>query len=288
MGGFTADLTGKTALVTGAARGQGRAHALTLARNGADVIAIDIADQIATTPYPLATMDDLHVTAKEIESLDRRVLPIQADVRSQEELDDAVARGLAEFGGIDIVIANAGILGVGSFWELTEAEWSDVVDTNLSGVWRTAKAVAPHMIERRSGSIVMTSSINGLEPAMIYAHYTAAKHGVIGLMRSVALELAQFGVRCNAVCPGVVDTAMVNWQGVYDMMAGHENGSRDEANGALGHFHALKGVGFLDPQLIADAALWLVSDGAAAVTGVAVPVDAGHLMLPGFNPAPVA
>jgi SDR family mycofactocin-dependent oxidoreductase len=288
MGGFNADLTGKTALVTGAARGQGRAHALTLARNGADVIAIDIADQIATTPYQLATMNDLRVTAKEIESLGRRVLAIQADVRSQEELDDAVARGLAEFGGIDIVIANAGILGVGSFWELTEDQWSDVVDTDLSGVWRTAKAVAPHLIERRSGSIVMTSSINGFEPAMVYAHYTAAKLGVIGLMRSVALELAQFGVRCNAVCPGVVDTEMVNWQGVYDMMAGHENGSRDEANGALGHFHALKGAGFLDPQRVADAALWLVSDGASAVTGTAVPVDAGHLTLPGFNPAPVA
>jgi SDR family mycofactocin-dependent oxidoreductase len=288
MGGFTADLTGKTALITGAARGQGKAHALTLARNGADIIAIDIADQIASTPYPLATMEDLQVTAKEVDSLGRRVLPIQADVRSQEQLDDAVASGISEFGAIDIVIANAGILGVGSFWELTEADWSDVIDTNLSGVWRTAKAVAPHMIERRSGSIVMTSSINGLEPAMIYAHYTAAKHGVIGLMRNVALELAQFGVRCNAVCPGVIDTGMVNWQGVYDMMTGHENGSRDEASGALTHFHALKGAGFLDPQRIADAALWLVSDGASAVTGAAVPVDAGHLVLPGFNPAPVA
>jgi SDR family mycofactocin-dependent oxidoreductase len=288
MGGFAADLTGKTALVTGAARGQGKAHALTLARNGADVIAVDIADQIASTPYPLATMDDLQATAKEVESLGRRVLPIQADVRSQEQLDEAVASGIAEFGAIDIVIANAGIWGLKYFWELTEADWTDVIDTNLSGVWRTAKAVAPHMIERRSGAIVMTSSINGLEPGMLYAHYTAAKHGVIGLMRNVALELAQFGVRCNAVCPGAVDSGMTNWQGAADMMTGQVGGSREDALVALTHYHALKGHGILDPQVVADAALWLVSDGASAITGVALPVDAGHMILTGFNPAPVA
>lgn len=282
-----ANLEGKVALVTGAGRGQGRSHALTLARNGADIIAVDIADQIDTVPYGLSTPDDLAQTASEIEALDRRVLSVQADVRSQEQLDAAVSGGLAEFGQIDILIANAGIWGMVPFWEITEAQWGNVIGTNLSGVWRSAKAVAPHMIERKTGAIVMTSSINGLEPGMNYAHYVTAKHGVIGLMRNVALELAPYGIRCNAICPGAIDTGMTNWQGAYDMFAGHEGGTREDLLVGGKSFHALKGAGMLDPQVLADAALWLVSDGAAAVTGVALPVDAGHMLLTGINTAPV-
>lgn len=280
-------LEGKVALVTGAARGQGRAHALTLARNGADVIAVDIADQVDSVPYPLSTPQDLADTGKAIEDLDRRVVTVQADVRSQEQLDEAVRRGLAEFDRIDILIANAGIWTMTPFWELTETQWSDMIGTNLSGVWRSAKAVAPHMIERQTGAIVMTSSVNGLEPGMNYAHYVTAKHGVIGLMRNVALELAPHGIRCNAICPGAIDTGMTNWQGAYDMFAGHEGGTREDLLAGGPHFHALKGAGMLDPQVLADAALWLVSDGAAAVTGVALPVDAGHMLLTGSNPNPV-
>lgn len=280
-------LEGKVALVTGAARGQGRAHALTLARNGADVIAVDIADQVDSVPYPLSTPQDLADTGKAIEDLDRRVVTVQADVRSQEQLDEAVRRGLAEFDRIDILIANAGIWTMTPFWELTETQWSDMIETNLSGVWRSAKAVAAHMIERQTGAIVMTSSVNGLEPGMNYAHYVTAKHGVIGLMRNVALELAPHGIRCNAICPGAIDTGMTNWQGAYDMFAGHEGGTREDLLAGGPHFHALKGAGMLDPQVLADAALWLVSDGAAAVTGVALPVDAGHMLLTGSNPNPV-
>jgi SDR family mycofactocin-dependent oxidoreductase len=257
------DLQGKVALVTGAARGQGRAHATTLARHGADVIAVDIAAQIDTVPYPLGTEEELAETAKAVEALDRRVLTVQADVRSQTQLDDTVRRGLAEFGQIDILVANAGIYGITPFWEITDAEWDNMIATNLSGVWRSAKAVAPHMMERGSGSIVMTSSINGLEPGANYAHYVSPKHGVVGLMRTVALELAPKGIRCNAVCPGSVDTGMTNWAGVYNMMAGHSNGTRDDLLSGGKYFHALKG------------------------TGVALPVDAGHLLLTGTNPAPV-
>jgi SDR family mycofactocin-dependent oxidoreductase len=280
-------LEGKVALVTGAARGQGRAHALTLARNGADIIAVDIAGQIDTVPYAMGTPDDLNETAKGVEELDRRVVAAQADVRSQEQLDEAVRLGLAEFGQIDILIANAGIWSMRPFWELSETEWADMIGTNLSGVWRSAKAVAPHMIERKTGAIVMTSSVNGLEPGMNYAHYVAAKHGVIGLMKNVALELAPHGIRCNAICPGAIDTGMTNWAGAYDMFAGHEGGTRDDLLAGAKSFHALKGTGILSPQVLADAALWLVSDGAAAVTGVALPVDAGHMLLTGVNPAPV-
>ena len=281
------DLQGKVALVTGAARGQGRAHATTLARHGADVIAVDIAAQIDTVLYPLGTEEELAETAKAVEALDRRVLTVQADVRSQTQLDDAVRRGLAEFGQIDILVANAGIYGITPFWEITDAEWDNVIATNLSGVWRSAKAVAPHMIERGSGSIIMTSSVARLEPGANYAHYVSAKHGVLGLMRTVALELAPKGIRCNAICPGSVDTGMTNWAGVYDMMAGHSNGTRDDLLSGGKYYHALKGTGMLHPDVIADAAAWLASDAASAVTGVALPVDAGHLLLTGTNPAPV-
>lgn len=280
------DLTGKVALITGAARGQGRAHALTLAHHGADVIALDIDEGFDTIDYEMATADELTETVRGVEKEGRRALDIAADVRSQDELDRAVERGIAEFGHIDILVANAGIYGRAPFWELTEDEWNDMIDVNLGGAWRSAKAVTPHMIERESGSIVMTSSVNGLEPGPEYAHYTASKHGVLGLMGTVALELAPYGVRCNAVCPGAIDTPMVNWQGAYDMFAGHEDGTRrDLEEGAL-QFHALKGAGVLDPQVVADAVLWLVSDSAARVTGVALPVDAGHMVLPRANPEP--
>lgn len=280
-------LDGKVALVTGAARGQGRAHALTLAREGADIVATDIADQIGTVQYPMSIPDDLAETVAKVEELDRRVLGIQADVREQAQLDEAVSRGVAEFGQIDILIANAGIHNLAPFWEMSEQMWDDMLAVNLTGVWKSAKAVAPHMIERGSGAIVMTSSINGLEPGANYAHYVSAKHGVIGLMGTCALELAPHGVRCNAVCPGAIDTGMTNWQGAYDMMAGHPGGTREDLERGGRHFHALKSHGFMPPEVIANAALWLVSDEASAVTGIAVPVDAGHMVLPGFNHAPV-
>jgi SDR family mycofactocin-dependent oxidoreductase len=283
-----APLSGKVALVTGAARGQGRAHAVTLAQQGADIIAIDIAADIPSVAYPLGSAEDLAETAAEVEKLDRRVVTATADVRSQEQLDAAVAQGISELGGIDILVANAGVLGIGSFWELGEQTWTDLVDTNLNGVWRSAKAVAPHMIERGSGAIVMTASVNGLEPSAVYAHYTAAKHGVIGLMKAVALELAPHGVRCNAVCPGAIDTTMVNWPGVYDMFHGGPGGSRvDAENGGRG-FHALKGTALIDPQRVSDAVAFLASDSASAITGAALPVDAGHLLLTGINMAPQA
>lgn len=280
-------LDGKVALVTGAARGQGRAHATTLAREGADIIAVDIADQISTVRYPMSQPDDLAETARQVEELDRRALPVQADVRSQTALDEAVARGVTEFGQIDILVANAGIYSLAPFWKLTEEQWDDMLGVNLTGVWKSAKAVAPHMIERRTGAIVLTSSVNGLEPGLNYAHYVSAKHGVIGLMRTVALELAPYAVRCNAVCPGAIDTGMTNWQGAYNMFAGHDQGTRDDLVQGARHFHALAGSNVLPPEVIANAALWLVSDESAQVTGVAMPVDAGHMLLPGVNQSPV-
>lgn len=161
-------------------------------------------------------------------------------MRNQDQLDAAVAAGIAEFGKIDVLIANAGIWTRAPFWEMTEDSWQDMMDVNLTGVWKSAKAVAPHMIERLSGSIVITSSVNGLEPGPAYAHYVAAKHGVIGLMKNIALELAPYGIRCNSINPGAILTPMTNHQGAWDMFAGHDGRTPEEMIEGGYHFHALR------------------------------------------------
>ncbi|EHI42810.1 short-chain dehydrogenase/reductase SDR, partial [Rhodococcus opacus PD630] len=180
-------LDGQVVFITGGARGQGRAHAIASAREGADVVLFDRAEDIDTVGYPLATADDLQQSVKEVEAIGRRALSFVGDVRSQTALDEAVAGALSEFGKIDALIANAGIWATGQFWELTDEQWDDMVGTCLTGVWRSIKAVAPQLIERQQGSIVITASVDALEPGGVYAHYTAAKHGVVGLMKSVAL-----------------------------------------------------------------------------------------------------
>jgi len=233
-------LDGKVALITGGSRGQGRAHAVTSAREGADVIIVDIADQMATVPYPMATPDDLEETVKLVEAYDRRALAIKADVRDQQQLDQAVAHGIAEFGKIDILIANAGIWTQAPFWELTDDQWEEMIGVNLTGVWKSAKAVAPHMIERGSGSIVITSSTNAWEAGLNYAHYVAAKHGVIGLMKNIALELAPHGIRCNSISPGAIKTPMTDHQGAWDMFAGHAGGTEQDMLEGGYHFAALR------------------------------------------------
>lgn len=277
------ELDGRVVLVTGAGRGQGRAHAVTCARAGADVVALDIDQQLESVPYPLASQGDLTETARLVEAEGRAVVTALADVRSQAEVDAAVRLALDTFGRIDVCIANAGIWSVGSFWELDEIQWSEMIDVNLSGVWRTAKAVVPTMIEQRSGCIIMTASVNALEGGKRSAHYAASKHGLLGLMKTVALEMAPYGIRCNALCPGAVATDMVTWQGAFDLYAGHPGGTRADYEDAIYRYHALDGAGPMAPEVIADAALWLASDRSAYVTGVALPVDAGHLLLPGIN-----
>jgi len=282
-------LEGKVVFVTGGSRGQGRAHAVTSAREGADVVIMDTLDQIGTVDYPMATQEDFDETAQQVEALDRRIVSVVGDVRRQADLDRAVAEGIAELGRIDALIANAGIFSLAPAHEMTDEMWDDMIAVNLTGVWKSAKAVLPHMMERGGGSIVMTSSINGLEPGANYVHYCAAKFGVVGVMKTLALEYARHGIRVNAVHPGAILTPMTSWQGAWDMMSGKPAGQGTEADmlEAGYSFHALKGAGFLSPQRIADAALWLNSELASAVTGISVPVDAGHLLQPGYNPEPV-
>lgn len=280
-------LDGKVVFVTGGARGQGRAHAMASAREGADVVLFDLVGDIETVGYPLPTADDLQQSVKEVEALGRRAISVTGDVRSQAALDEAVTAALNEFGHIDALVANAGIWAMSNFWELTDQQWEEMIGINLTGVWKTAKAVAPHMMERQSGSIVIISSVDGLEPGGEYAHYTSAKHGVLGLMKAVAFELAPHGIRCNAICPGAVDTPMLNNQPGYDLISGHPGGTREDLIEGGHRFNVLKGTHLLDPMNIADAAVYLNSNLAARVTGVTMPVDAGHMLLAGYNHNPI-
>lgn len=282
-------LDGKVVLVTGGARGQGRAHAVTSAREGADVVLLDLADtEVASAPYPMATGDDMAETVRLVEAHGRRAVAVTGDVRSQADQDEAVRRGLAEFGRIDCLVANAGIVSLGPIWEIDDATWQDMLDINLTGVWRSVKAVLPHMIERGCGSVVMTSSINGEEPASGYGHYTASKHGVLGLMRSVALEGAEHDIRCNAILPASIMTDMVTFPELLDRFAGHPGqGTPEHALRAGYYYHALPRPS-MSPQVSADAALFLNSDLASAITGVALRVDAGHGLNPRVNRDPVA
>jgi SDR family mycofactocin-dependent oxidoreductase len=282
-------LDGKVALITGGSRGQGRAHAVTCAREGADVVIIDTLDQISSVAYPMASQEDIDETVRQVEELDRRIVAVVGDVRKQADLDRAVSEGIASLGRLDILIANAGIFSLAPAHELTDEQWDDMIAVNLTGVWKSAKAVLPHMVENGGGSIVITSSINGIEPGANYAHYCASKFGVVGLMKTLALEYAPHGIRVNSVHPGAILTPMTSWQGAWDMMSGKPEGEGTEEDmlAAGYHFHALKGHGFLSPQRIADGALYLNSDLASAVTGVTLPVDAGHLLIPGVNASPV-
>jgi NAD(P)-dependent dehydrogenase (short-subunit alcohol dehydrogenase family) len=255
-------LDGKVAFITGAARGMGQSHATTLAREGADIVMVDISENIGSVPYDLATADQLEQTRAEVEALGVRVIAANADVRSQEQLDAVVARAVEEFGGIDIYI-------------------------NLSGVWRTAKAATPSMIERGGGAIVLISSVNGLEPNADFAHYTSAKSGVIGLMMAIAFEGGPHNIRCNAICPGVVDTPMNDWQGAYDLFAGKPGGTREDRYAGAMHWSLLKGRGVLPRSAVSNAILWMVADTGEDITGLVVPIDGGHSVLPRFNPSPV-
>src|SRR6266566_969307 len=199
---MTGRVEGKVAFITGAARGQGRSHAITLAREGADIIAVDIAAQIASVPYPMATPQDLAQTVKEVQATGRRIVATVADVRDYDALKRALDDGVAQLGRLDSVSANAGIVSFDQAADLAEQTWRDVVDVDLSGVWHAAKAAIPHLrAGGRGGSIILTSSDNGLKASQSLAHYVAANHGVIGLMRTLALELAADFIRVNARWP---------------------------------------------------------------------------------------
>jgi SDR family mycofactocin-dependent oxidoreductase len=279
-------LKDQVVLITGAARGQGRAHALASARQGANVALLDLPGPVGSVGYPLSTRDQLEATAEEVRALGVSAIAIAADIRSSVAVDAAVAQVVAELGGIDAVVANAGIWGLGPFWQLTDEAWEEMLAINLTGTFKTVRAVTPHLISRGAGSIVLVSSVDGMEAGIGYAHYTAAKHGVLGLMKSVALELARFGVRCNAVAPGAVDTPMLDNPVAFDMAAGRAGGTRADLVAGCHHGNPMRGVSLLDPEDVADAAVFLNSHLARRVTGLVLTVDAGHMLLKGYEHDP--
>jgi SDR family mycofactocin-dependent oxidoreductase len=265
---------GKVAFITGAARGQGRSHAIRLAQEGADIIAVDICQDVPGVPYPGATQADLDQTVKEVESLDRRIVAQQADVRDLAALQAAVDEGMAQFGHIDIVCANAGIGTFGPAMDLSEDDWQSVIDINLTGVWKTVKAAARPMVERGAGgSIILTSSTAGLVAFPNLGHYTAAKHGVVGLMRVLAVELAPLSIRVNSVHPTTVDTPMVQNPAMYELF-GMPGATREQAAEGFKAINALP-IPWVEAVDISNAVLFLASDEARYVTGTTLQVDAG-------------
>jgi (+)-trans-carveol dehydrogenase len=272
---------GKVAFVTGAARGQGRSHAIRLAEEGADIIAIDIAGQVDSVPYAMATPDDLAQTVKEVEALDRRIVATQADVRDYGAVKAALDDGVAQLGRLDIVAANAGIFSFGRADVLEEQTWQDMIDVNLTGVWHAAKAAIPHLkAGGRGGSIVLTSSTAGLMPFENMAHYTSAKHGVVGLMRVLAVELAPDFIRANSVHPTSVNTDMIQNAATYELFApdlAPEQRTKEVLGERFQTLNALP-IKWVEPRDISNAVLFLASDEARYITGVTLPVDAGSLL----------
>jgi (+)-trans-carveol dehydrogenase len=273
---MTGKLEGKVAFITGAARGQGRSHAVRLAQEGADIIAVDLCAQVASVPYPMATPQDLDQTVKEVEALDRRIVATQVDVRDYDALKQALDDGVAQLGRLDVVSANAGIVSYGRAEELAEQTWQDVIDTDLTGEWHAAKAAIPHLrAGGRGGSIILTSSDAGLKASQNLAHYVAAKHGVIGLMRTLALELAPDFIRVNALAPTTVDTPMVMNEVTYRLFRPDlENPTADDMAGPATALNVLP-IPWVEPVDISNALVFLASDQARYVTGVVLPVDAG-------------
>lgn len=272
---------GKVAFITGAARGQGRSHAVKLAEEGADIIAVDAVEQLSTVNYPMSTPADLAETVRQVEAVGRRIIATQVDVRRFDDLRAAVDHGVAEMGRLDIVSANAGIVSVGKVEEVTDQQWDEMIDVNLKGVWHTAKATIPALRASGGGSMILTSSAMGLKSAPHLGHYASAKHGVVGLMRTLALELAPDKIRVNSVHPTTVNTPMLINDDQYALFA-PDLEPADRTDEAL--VERFKEVPLLDIPYVESidvtyAVLWLASDEARFVTGVTLPIDGGQLVL---------
>jgi SDR family mycofactocin-dependent oxidoreductase len=273
---MTGRLSGKVALITGAARGIGRAQAVRFAEEGADVIGLDICGPVETVAVPSSTPEDLDETARLVREAGSRIVIDIVDVRDADALRDATDRGVDAFGGLDVVCATAGITSRGFATELPEAVWQTMLDVNLTGVWRTCKVTAPYLIARGSGSIILVSSIAGLRGLLGVAHYTAAKHGVVGLMRSLANELARHGIRVNSVHPTNVDTPLLQNAAVASAFRPDldREPTREEFADAARSMNMLD-IPWVEPIDVANACLFLASDEARYTTAITLPVDAG-------------
>ncbi len=266
---------GKVALVTGAAKGQGRSHCVRLAEEGARIVAVDRCAELPGIPYGQGTAEDLAETARLVEKAGGEVVTAVADVRDRAAMAGAVAAGVAAFGGLDVAVANAGVIQLKPALDVDDDDWDTVVGVNLAGTWRTVQAVLPALLERGGGSIVVTSSAAGLKGPPHMAHYAASKAGVLGMVRSLATELGPQRVRVNCIAPTTVDTDMVHWQGAYDAFRPDlEHPTRADVEPVFASLNVLP-VPWIEPQDTSNAVLWLASDEARYVTGIVLPVDAG-------------
>ncbi len=262
-------LAGKVALITGGARGQGRSHALAFARAGADVAICDVVEPLPTVPYPLAEPAELEAAVTAVEALGSRCLGERADVRDLEAMERFAANTAEQLGAIDVVVANAGIYSfAASSWELSPEEWQVMLDVNLTGAWNTCRAAIPHLLEGAGDrSITLISSVNGFEGVPGTGHYCAAKHGLVGLMRTLAIELAQEGVRVNTLHPTAVDTKLVDNEATPRALESAERYGKDMTN--------LLPVELMDAVDVSAALVWLCSPSSRYVTGITLPIDAG-------------
>lgn len=277
---MTGRVEGKVAFVTGAALGQGRSHAVRLAQEGADIIAIDVCKRVVeTSPIPAATPEDLAETADLVKNHNRRIFTAEVDVRDYDALKAAVDAGVEQLGRLDIIVANAGIGNGGdTLDQCSEHDWQEMIDVNLSGVWKTVKAGVPHLISGGGGSIILTSSVGGLKAYPHCGNYVAAKHGVVGLMRSFAVELGQKMIRVNTVHPTHVSTGMIMNEGTWKLFRPDlENPGPDDMAPICQMFHTLP-VPWVDAIDISNAVLFFASDESRYVTGVTLPVDAGSCL----------
>lgn len=274
---MTGWLAGKVALVSGGARGQGRSHALSLAREGADVAIIDIAADVRTVPYGLATNDDLLLTQKLVEEFGVRSSATAVDVRDRTSLGRAVDDIASELGGIDITLVNHGIVGTATpVQSLPPEQWDDVIGINLTGVFNVCRSVVPHMLVRGSGRVIVTASMAGKYGVPNLADYTASKWGVIGFVKSLAIELARAEITVNAVCPAAVNTPMIHNSAFYKMLRPDlDDPQVSDIADVLGGMHD-QGVSWLEPQDISDAVMFLCSDGAKRITGETIAVSGGQ------------
>ncbi|WP_156689813.1 mycofactocin-coupled SDR family oxidoreductase [Mycobacterium sp. Marseille-P9652] len=266
-------LQGRVAFVTGAARGQGRAHAVRLAREGADIIALDIcAPASPTVTYTPATPEDLAETVRLVEGEGRKVLAREVDVRDDAALRQLVADGVEQFGRLDVLVANAGVLGWGRVWELTDEQWDTVIGINLTGTWRTLRAAIPAMIDAgNGGSIVVVSSAAGVKATPGNGHYAASKFGLTALTNTLAIELGEYGIRVNSIHPYSVDTPMIEPEAMMQIFATHP---------AFVHSFPpmpLQPKGFMSPDEVSDVVVWLAGDGSGTLSGTQINVDKGAL-----------
>jgi SDR family mycofactocin-dependent oxidoreductase len=273
-------VAGKVAFISGGARGQGRSHALRLAQEGADIITVDFCSHIDGMPEPTSTVEDLAHTADMVNNLGRRIVTAQVDVRDYAALSAAVDDGVAQLGRLDVIVANAGIgTGGAMLDEMDETRWQDTIDVNLTGCWKTVKAGVAHIkAGGRGGSIILTSSVGGLKAYPHVGHYVSAKHGVVGLMRTFAVELGPHSIRVNAVHPTHVNTPMLMNESTYTSFRPDlANPGQDDLIPICQNFHLLP-IPWVQPEDISNAVLFLASDESRYITGVPLAIDAGSCL----------